>query len=69
MARDRTGSAYLATPAKPVQDAPTPSANGVAALVLGSVDLVLLPYGTALGCYALATLLREDAKRLFEVRA
>jgi uncharacterized protein YyaL (SSP411 family) len=26
--------AYLATPAKPVQDAPTPSANGVAALVL-----------------------------------
>ncbi|PYP52614.1 MAG: thioredoxin domain-containing protein [Gemmatimonadetes bacterium] len=34
VARDRTGSAYLATPAKPVQDAPTPSANGVAALVL-----------------------------------
>ena len=34
MARDRTGAAYLATPAKPVQDAPTPSANGVAALVL-----------------------------------
>ena len=26
--------AYLSTPAKPVQDAPTPSANGVAALVL-----------------------------------
>jgi uncharacterized protein YyaL (SSP411 family) len=26
--------AYLATPAKPVQDAPTPSGNGVAALVL-----------------------------------
>jgi len=34
VARDRTGAAYLATPAKPVQDAPTPSANGVAALVL-----------------------------------
>jgi len=34
VARDRTGSAYLATPAKPVQDAPTPSGNGVAALVL-----------------------------------
>ena len=28
------GKAYLATPAKPVQDSPTPSANGVAALVL-----------------------------------
>jgi uncharacterized protein len=34
VARDRTGAAYLATPAKPVQDAPTPSPNGVAALVL-----------------------------------
>ena len=34
VARDRSGAAYLATPAKPVQDAPTPSANGVAALVL-----------------------------------
>jgi hypothetical protein len=38
----------------------------VAALVLGSVDLVLLPYGTALGCYALWALLNEEAKRLFE---
>ena len=26
----------------------------VAALVLGSVDLVLLPYGTAVGCFVLA---------------
>jgi hypothetical protein len=34
MARGRTGPAYLATPAKPIQDAPTPSGNGVAALVL-----------------------------------
>jgi uncharacterized protein len=34
VARDRTGAAYLATPAKPIQDAPTPSGNGVAALVL-----------------------------------
>jgi uncharacterized protein YyaL (SSP411 family) len=34
VARDRSGTAYLATPAKPVQDSPTPSANGVAALVL-----------------------------------
>ena len=41
----------------------------LAALMLGSVDLLLLPYGTALGCYALATLLREDARRLFAVRA
>ena len=37
----------------------------VAALVLGSVDLVLLPYGTALGCYALWALLSEEGKRLF----
>lgn len=35
------------------------------ALMLGAVDLVLLPYGTALGCYALWTLLREDGRRLF----
>jgi hypothetical protein len=37
----------------------------VAALVLGSVDLVLLPYGTALGCYALWALLSEEGKKLF----
>ncbi|HKW42290.1 MAG TPA: thioredoxin domain-containing protein [Gemmatimonadales bacterium] len=34
LARDSGGTAYLGTPAKPVQDAPTPSGNGVAALVL-----------------------------------
>jgi len=34
LARDRAGAAYLGTRAKPVQDAPTPSPNGVAALVL-----------------------------------
>jgi len=34
LARDRGGAAYLGTRAKPVQDAPTPSPNGVAALVL-----------------------------------
>jgi hypothetical protein len=38
----------------------------VMALTLGSVDLVLLPYGTALGCYTLWALLREDGKKLFE---
>jgi hypothetical protein len=38
----------------------------VGALLLGSVDLLLLPYGTALGVYALWILLREDAKDLFE---
>jgi hypothetical protein len=37
----------------------------VAALVLGSVDLVLLPYGTALGCYTLWVLLSEQGKSLF----
>jgi hypothetical protein len=41
----------------------------VAALVLGSVDLVLLPYGTALGCYALWVLLSEQGKALFPVGA
>ena len=35
------------------------------ALMLGSVDLLLLPYGTALGVYALWVLLRDDARRLF----
>ncbi len=38
----------------------------LAALMLGSIDLVLLPYGTALGGYALWILLRPDAKKLFE---
>ena len=37
-----------------------------AAMMLGTVDLLLLPYGTALGVYSLWILLREDAKRLFE---
>ena len=35
------------------------------ALGLGSVDLLLLPYGTALGVYALWVLLSEDGKTLF----
>jgi hypothetical protein len=35
------------------------------ALMLGSVDLLLLPYGTALGIYALWALLREEGKKLF----
>src|SRR5258708_3395994 len=34
VAANGTGVAYLATRGKPVQDAPTPSPNGVAALVL-----------------------------------
>lgn len=36
------------------------------AILLGSVDLLLLPYGTALGVYALWILLREDTRRLFD---
>ena len=36
-----------------------------AALMLGSVDLLLLPYGTALGVYALWALLSEGGKDLF----
>ena len=35
------------------------------ALMLGSVDLLLLPYGTALGVYALYVLLSEKGKALF----
>ena len=42
----------------------TPSARFIA-LLLGSVDLLLLPYGTALGIYALWVLLTEDGKKLF----
>ena len=36
------------------------------ALMLGSVDLLLLPYGTALGVYTIWVLLTEDAKKLFQ---
>jgi len=36
------------------------------ALMLGSVDLLLLPYGTALGIYALWILLQEEGKGIFE---
>jgi hypothetical protein len=35
------------------------------ALMLGAVDLLLLPYGTALGAYALWVLLSEGGKALF----
>ena len=37
------------------------------ALMLGSVDLLLLPYGTALGLYALWVLLSEEGKKRFEM--
>ncbi|PWT83098.1 MAG: hypothetical protein C5B57_07535 [Blastocatellia bacterium] len=36
------------------------------ALMLGSVDLLLLPYGTALGIYTLWVLLNEEGKKMFE---
>jgi len=36
------------------------------ALMLGSVDLLLLPYGTALGAYSLWILLSERGKAMFE---
>jgi hypothetical protein len=38
----------------------------IMALMLGSVDLLLLPYGTALGVYALWVLLNEKGKALFD---
>jgi len=37
------------------------------ALMLAAVDMVLLPYGTALGCYALWVLLSAKGKALFEL--
>jgi hypothetical protein len=37
----------------------------IMALMLGAVDLLLLPYGTALGVYALWVLLSENGKALF----
>jgi len=37
------------------------------ALMLGAVDLLLLPYGTALGVYAIWVLLNEESKKLFAV--
>ena len=37
------------------------------ALVFGVVDLALLPFGTALGIYALWVLLNDDARAQFEV--
>src|SRR4051812_41054852 len=36
------------------------------ALTLGSIDLLLLPYGTALGVYTLWVLLNEKGKAVFE---
>jgi hypothetical protein len=41
----------------------------LAALMVGSIDLLLLPYGTALGCYALWVLLSERGKALFGTAA
>jgi hypothetical protein len=38
----------------------------ILALMLGAIDLLLLPYGTALGCYALWVLLHEEGKKLFQ---
>jgi hypothetical protein len=37
------------------------------ALMLGSVDLILLPYGTALGVYTLWVLLHEEGKAAFVI--
>ncbi len=38
------------------------------AIVAASIDLILLPFGTPLGIYALWVLLNERAKTLFGVR-
>ena len=39
------------------------------AMMLGAVDLLLVPYGTALGIYAIWLLLNEDGKKEFAVMA
>jgi len=41
----------------------------ILALMAGSIDLLLMPYGTALGCYALWVLLSERGKALFTTAA
>lgn len=41
----------------------------LAALMLSAGDLLLLPYGTALGCYALWALLHHGGRRLFHTAA
>ena len=41
----------------------------VLALALGVVNLLVLPFGTALGVYALWVLLTNDGRRLFEAPA
>jgi hypothetical protein len=38
-------------------------------LALALVDLIVLPFGTALGVYALWTLLTNEGRRLFEAHA
>ena len=40
----------------------------IMALMLGSVDLLLLPYGTALGIYTLWLLLSEHGRAVFHER-
>jgi len=39
----------------------------LAAMLLGAVDLLLVPYGTALGIYAIWLLLNEEAKTMFAI--
>jgi hypothetical protein len=38
----------------------------VLSLALAIVNLLVLPFGTAFGAYALWVLLRDDGRRLFE---
>ena len=35
------------------------------ALMLGAVDLILLPYGTALGAYTMWVLLHDEGRKMF----
>lgn len=37
----------------------------LAALMISSVDLLLLPYGTVIGCYTLWALLHQGGRRMF----
>lgn len=59
------GAAHLVAASMLVRRRP---AGRALMLGLGIVDLLVLPFGTALGAYALWVLLTDEGRRLFESR-
>ena len=47
-------------------EAPARAPDRVLSLALAIVNLLVLPFGTAFGAYALWVLLRDEGRRLFE---